>query len=390
MTDYLRPMAGLRVLDFSIMMAGPYCSRMMADLGADVLKVEPAAGDPMRGGLPRRAAHSAYFAHLNAGKRSVVLDLTQEDARHAARELAAEADVLVQNFRPGVADRLGIGYEKLRERNPRLIYCSISGYGQTGPDAARAAFAPIVHAGSGLDLAAMQHQHADKPLNTGIFTADVLTAMYALIGVQAALAARARAGVGAGTHVDVTLFESMLNLMPFEVQEAQFPLAAPRPVYEPVRAQDGFLMIVVITDRNFENLCAAIGRPELRSDPRFAASRERSENRAALMAAVQAWTVQRSAVEGERTLGDAGVPCGRYRSVREALDDPVLAHRASLAAVHDAAGELLVPKLPFRFGDLRPGVQPGVPGLGEHTAQALSGAAWLAAGPQFHGRASAE
>ncbi len=364
-----RPMEGVTVLDFTFMMAGPYCTRMMADLGARVIKVEPLEGDHMRTGVPRRDGHSAYFAHLNAGKQSILLDLKQPQGRDTALALAAKADVVIENFRPGVMDRLGLSYAAVAARSPGIIYCSISGYGQEGAYAQRPSFAPVVHAASGMDLAVMQHQQSDLPPTTSIFTADVLAGMYSLIAIQSALAVRAR--TGRGQRLDVTLFESMFNLMPFEVQEAQFPLSSTRAMYKPIRARDGFLMVVIITPGNFESLCEVLQRPDLRSDPRFAQSPSRAIHRAELMQEVERWTLQRSAEECEELLSRAGVPCTRYRTVRENLSHPVLTSRESFADVEDGAGIVRVPNLPYRVDGTRPRVGRSVPEPGEHTAEVL-------------------
>jgi crotonobetainyl-CoA:carnitine CoA-transferase CaiB-like acyl-CoA transferase len=362
------PMAGLRVLDFTMMMAGPYCTRLMADLGAEVIKVEAPDGDPMRKGSPLRDGCSAYFGHLNAGKRSIVLDLKTEAGKRAALDLARHADVAMESFRPGVMHRIGLDYEALRAANPSLVYGSISGFGQEGPYAGRPAFAPIVHASSGLDLAIMGHQEADAPPPTGIFTADVLAGVFALVAVQGALAVRQ--ATGKGQHIDATLFESMFNLMPYEVQEAQFP-QPPRPIYRPLRAADGFLMLMVVTEANFEHVCAAIGRPDLQTDPRFDHSGARAANREALMREVEAWTRSRTVSECDEHFSRQGVPCGPYRSVRENLQNRQLLARGSFATVRDAAGSFLVPTLPFLMGGQRPSVGGRVPSLGEHTTAVL-------------------
>jgi crotonobetainyl-CoA:carnitine CoA-transferase CaiB-like acyl-CoA transferase len=363
-----QPMAGLRVLDFTMMMAGPYCTRLMADLGAEVIKVEAPDGDPIRKSIPQREGCSAYFGHLNAGKRSMVLDLKSPSGKRAALDLAAHADVVMESFRPGVMQRMGLGYEALQSANPSLVYGSISGFGQEGPYAGRPAFAPIVHASSGLDLAIMAHQEADAPPPTGIFTADVLAGVFALVAVQGALAVRQ--ATGKGQYIDATLFESMFNLMPYEVQEAQFP-QPPRPIYRPVRASDGFVMLMVVTEANFQNLCAAIDRRELQSDPRFAQSRPRAANRVALMQEVEAWTSGRTVSECDEHFSRHGVPCGPYRSVRENLQDEQLRARASFAAVRDAAGSFMVPNLPFLMGGQRPTVGGRVASLGQDTAAVL-------------------
>src|SRR6201995_2567329 len=252
------PLEGIRVLDFSIMLAGPYCARLLADVGAEVIKIEPPEGDDMRLRTPLRDGHSAYFGQLNAGKKSLALDLKSAEAIRLVHRLVAEADIVVENFRPGVMDRLGLGYEALRKVNPRLIYCSISGYGQTGAEAERAAYAMIVHAESGFDRSLMRYAgDRDRPAAGAIFVADVLGGIFAYSAIQTALVQRSR--TGAGQRIDVALMDCMLNLLVYELQEAQFPISAPRPTYGPVRARDGDLLIAPITARNFEALGEVTG-----------------------------------------------------------------------------------------------------------------------------------
>jgi len=364
-----KPLTGMIVLDLSIMMAGPYCGRMLSDLGARVIKIEAPGGDIMRNSLPTRGDHSAYFAHLNAGKESVVLDLKKPAAVKAVLQIAAKADVLLENFRPSVLKRLGLGYDVVSEVNSKIVYCSISGYGQHGSASSLPAFAPIVHAASGIDLINQAHQGADAPLATGIFTADVLAAMYGVIAVQAALGARHL--TGHGQHVDVTLYESMLSLLPYEVQEAQFPLESPRAIYRPIRASDGWLMLMVLTQANFENLCDAINRPDLKADVRFRDGRGRSTNRAALMSEVEAWTSSRTAADCESVMGKMSVPCARYRTITDSFSHPTVVERNSYENVQDAYGSLKVPNLPFLMGGQRPNVENGVALLGEQTDAVL-------------------
>ena len=241
------PLEGVRVLDFSIMLAGPYCARLLADVGADVIKIEPPEGDDMRLRTPLRDGQSTYFGQLNAGKRSLALDLKSADAIKLVHRLVAEADILVENFRPGVMDRLGLGYEALREINPRLIYCSISGYGQSGPAAERAAYAMIVHAESGFDRVADALCRGPGPARRpgAVFVADVLGGIFGYSAIQTALVQRAR--TGKGQRIDVALMDCMLNLLVYELQEAQFPIRAPRPTYGPVRAKDGDILIAPVT-----------------------------------------------------------------------------------------------------------------------------------------------
>lgn len=364
------PLSDVRVLDFSSMMAGPYCSRMLADLGAHVIKVEALDGDHIRTQPPLRDGYSTYFGHLNSGKKSIALDLKQPESVVLARKLAQSVDIVLENFRPGVMSRLGLDYERLAADNPRLIYCSISGFGQTGPDAQRAAFAQIVHAASGHDLAQMYYQDGqNRPPNVGIFTADVLTGIYAVTAIQAALLQRQR--TNRGQHLDVTLIESMMNLMVYEFQEAQFPAEKRRFVYKPVKARDGFVMIVLVSPANFVNLCNAIGHPEWLKEPRFATVQARRENWDELMALIGAWTQERSAKECEEFLNAAGVPCTQYRTVREAISDKNLRARGSFGRVSDAAGAFLVPNLPYRMDNDGARVRSHIPALGEHTTEIL-------------------
>ena len=364
------PLAGIRVLDFTSMMAGPYATRYLADLGAEVIKIEAPEGDYIRQREPLREGCSAYFGHLNAGKRSVCLDLKDAASLAAVKAMVPHADVVMENFRPGAMARLGLDYATLAAINPRLVYGSISGFGQTGPDAERPAYAQIVQAASGYELAFAGYQdHGERPANTAIFIADVLGALYACNGVLAAL--QQRHASGRGQHVDATLIEGMLNLMPYEVQEAQFPAKKRRPVYPPFKAADGWLMIAAVNPRNFEALLDAIGVPGWRDDPAFATDRGRQQHWDAVMARVEAWTSQRPRAECERVIGGAGVPITAYRTVREALAGEQLRHRGTLAAVSDGAGGYRVPNLPFKLSAGRVGVGAHVPALGEHTEAVL-------------------
>ena len=358
-----KPLAGIRVVDFTSMIAGPYCTRLLADCGAEVVKVEEPNGDHMRSRPPLRDGHSTYFGHLNAGKKSVALDLKSEEGRDSARLLVAASDVVVENFRPGVMKRLGLDCATLSASKPDLVYCSISGFGQTGPRAEQPAYAPVVHAASGFDHTQFTYQDGqDRPAKTGIFVADVLAAVYAFGAIQTALVGRLRHGNG--QFIDVALMDSMINLLVFECQEAQFPSKERRPLYVPMRASDGFVIVAPVNQRNFEQLAEAVGRPEWKSDPRFATVAARSAHWDALMAAIETWTSLRPARQCEDLLMAAGVPCSRYLSVAEAMADPQLVARGSLATVNDGAGSFLVPNPPFRFGDGSVGVGPDVPALG--------------------------
>ncbi len=370
------PLEGLRVLDFSIMLAGPYCARLLADVGAEVIKIEPPEGDDMRLRTPLRDGHSAYFGQLNAGKRSLALDLKNPEAIGLVHRLVAETDVVVENFRPGVMDRLGLGYEALRRINPRLIYCSISGYGQSGPDAERAAYAMIVHAESGFDRSLMRYAgDRDRPAAGAIFVADVLGGIFGYSAIQTALVQRAR--TGKGQRIDVALMDCMLNLLVYELQEAQFPIRAPRPTYGPVRTRDGEILIAPITARNFAALCEVTGQNELANDPRFNALLARGANWTAMMQVVEKWTERHTVDECLAALDAAGVPCARYRDPGAALSDPHLLARGSFATISDGAGEFVGVNAPWKMSGAETSIRPEIPAVGAHRDEVLSRALGL-------------
>ena len=366
-----RPLAGIRVVDFSSMIAGPYCARLLADCGAEVLKIEERTGDHMRTGRPLRDGHSAYFGHLNCGKKSLAVDLKAPEGRAIAADLVATSDVVLENYRPGVMKRLGLDYASLAKRRPELVYCSISGFGQAGPRAGQPAYAPVVHAASGFDHTQFAYQDGqDRPAKTGIFVADVLAAVYAFGAIQTALIGRLRHGTG--QFIDVALMDSMINLLIFECQEAQFPGDTRRHLYVPLSARDGFVIVAPISQRNFEQLADAIGHPDWKTDVRFATAQARSTHWTLLMNEVERWTTPRSARQCEDTLMAAGVPCSRYLTVAEAMADPQTVARGTMATVEDAAGPFLVPNPPFKFADGSVGAQPAVPLLGQDTRAVLA------------------
>lgn len=361
---------GIRVVDFTIIMSGPFCTRMLADVGADVIKVEPPYGDTVRERPPMRGGMSTYYGSMNCGKRSVVLDLTTEEGRELARELTDQADVVVENFRPGVMKRLGLDYETLSARNPRLIYCSISGFGQTGPMAHAPAYAPVILAASGYERAYMEYQRgAEKPANNGIFIADVLGAVHANSAINLALFDRER--TGEGQYIDVALMDSVLGMLVYEMQVAQFPAERPRQLYEPVRASDGWVMVAAVTPKNLAVLFDAIGWPEGKTDPRFTTVRAKEENWPALLDIIERWTSQRTAEECEEQLMRAGVPCSRYRSVGEAMADPQIQERGTMASIGSEEEPYLVANVPYRLSGSRAEARPTLADLGEHTEEVL-------------------
>jgi len=321
------PLDGMRVVDFTTTIAGPYCTRMMADLGAEVIKIETDEGDMMRSRPPLRDGASTSFGQLNAGKQSIVLDLKRPEAQEVVRRLLVTSDFLVENFRPGVMKRFGLDYETVAKRDPMLIYCSISGYGQTGPSSGLAAYAPAIHAASGFDMAHLAYQPGrERPDNCGIYVADIVSGTYAFGAIMVALAHRHLTGVG--QHIDVSMMETMLTLMVAEVQGAQFAVAPPsRPMFGPVKTQDGYIMPAVASEKTFQALCLAAGRLDWITDPRFALYANRRNNWGTFVDLLETWSGNLTTVECQAAFDAAGVPSSPYRTVKEVLADPQLAHR---------------------------------------------------------------
>jgi crotonobetainyl-CoA:carnitine CoA-transferase CaiB-like acyl-CoA transferase len=362
-------LCGVRVLDFTMIIAGPYTTRLMADLGAEVIKVEPETGDLARGSSARRQGKSTFFAQLNCGKRSLSLDLKRPEAVALLLDLAAHADVIVENFRPGVMERLGLGYERVRERRPDIVYCSISGFGQTGPDAGRAAYAPIIQALSGYDLAQLSYlERAEKPLQGANATADYLSATHALAAINAALFRRAR--TGRGERIDIALLQVMHNMLAHEIQSAQFPQPFGRTIYKPLRAKDGFVMVAPVSPKNWSDLLRAVGHPEWREQFPLD-TRERPLYWARLMEALESWTEQRTAQECEDLISAAGCPCARYRTALESLELPQIAARGAVVEVDDGAGPFRVPNTPLVLRESESRLRPSVPERGGDTRSIL-------------------
>ena len=364
-----RVLDDVRVLDFTGIIAGAYCTRMLADLGADVLKVEPPGGEMMRHIAPLRGDTSTVFSALNSGKRSLAMDLKSAAAADICKLLVGRYDVVVENFSPGVMQRLGLDYAALREENPALVMCSISGYGQTGPGAARPAYAPIVQAMSGYEMVTLAAQPGvDPPLNMGLPVGDTCAAQQAFGAICAALYYRARTGIG--QYIDIAMFDSLLATMHRDFQAAFHPDVIDR-TYGPIAVRDGYVMVMPLSQRQFVDLCTLIGRPDLQEDARFATMRARFDNYNELMRITETWSHTRTALEAVRGFEAAGIPCTVYRDIREAADDPQLHHRAMLTEVIDAAGPLKVPNAPFLYSATHAAVRPEVATLGQHTLSVL-------------------
>ena len=367
-----RPLDGLRILDFSTTIAGPHCSRLLADMGADVVKVESPEGDLMRSRPVQRDGFSTMFGQLNAGKKSIVLDLKKPDAVAAIKKLAATVDILVENYRPGVMKRLGLDYAELSKVNPRLIYCAISGYGQTGPGAGRPAYAPVIHASTGYDMAHLFYQQGrQRPDNCGIFVADYASGAYAMGAILAAV--HQRHATGKGQMVDVSMFETLVGMLLGEVNRAQFDFEMPsRPMYGPIEASDGYVMLATASEKTFQDMATAAGRRDWLTDPRFEKYHERRMNWGVLVDELEEWSKKMSVKEVVAALEKHGVPCSPYVTVTEALKDPQVEHRGSLCTIEDGGGTYQSPAPPFRFSGSPLQSGPKVAALGEDTKTVLA------------------
>jgi glutaryl-CoA transferase len=328
------PLAGIRVVDLTRVLAGPFCTAHMADMGAEVIKVEePGHGDESRGWSPRAAGLSRAFVELNRGKRCVVLDLKTPEGADALRRLIARADVLIENFKPGSLAALGFDYEAVKRLNPRLVYCSITGYGQSGPRKDLPGYDPVIQAESGLmDMTGFPD---GPPTRIPPAITDYLAGLYALSGILLALRERDRSGEG--QQVDIALFDSLLSVLSLQairLEMAGLPSSrlgnahAVLAPYEPLQTADGAVMVAAPSERLWRRLCEAIGAPELVQDPHFATTGDRATHRDRLRGALEARLTAWTSADLVAKLQAAGIPCGQVRTLADALADPQVAARA--------------------------------------------------------------
>jgi crotonobetainyl-CoA:carnitine CoA-transferase CaiB-like acyl-CoA transferase len=369
-----RALDGLRVLDLTQVMAGPYCAMLLADMGADVIKVEPPGGEASRHmDLQRTPGVSAPFLAVNRNKRGMVLDLKTPDGVTVLERLATTADVLIENYRPGVARRIGITYERLSALNPGLIYCSISGFGQTGPYADRGGYDLIAQGMSGI-MSATGSDGGD-PVKVGVPITDLGAGLFAVFGILCAVRARHR--TGRGQLVDTSLFEAGLALSAWEATEYWFTGQVPRGLgtahrlnapYQAFRASDGHFTVGAANDNLFPRFCALLGLEHLVKDPRFDSVEHRLQHRAALERLIEAVTVHEPRAHWLARCEAAGVPAGPIYSVPEALDDPHVRARAMVQELpHPTLGSVKGLGNPVKMSRTPAAMARVAPGLGEDT-----------------------
>lgn len=373
------PLAGVRVLDLSRILSGPYCSMMLADWGADVIKVEmPGDGDSTRQwGPPFVHGESAYFLAVNRNKRSIAIDLKHEEGRALLRRLVASCDVLLENFRPGTTERLGASYEELSKINPRLVYCSISGFGQDGPYRDLPGFDAVAQAMSG--MMSITGEPEGEPTKHGMSIADLSAGMWAAFAIVSALYEREKSGQG--QHLDVSLLDGQIAWLTY-VAGAYFatgqlparygnghPTIVP---YQPFATSDGYIMLAVGTDRQWQAFCRVANMEDVMNDPRFATNPDRVRNRDVVIAAVAERMKKRTTQQWRTELEAAGVPCGPINNVAQVFEDPhVLARGMVTSFTHPRAGEVKTVGVPVKLSRT-PGDTPKPPPLlGQHTYELL-------------------
>ena len=392
------PLAGVRAVELGQIAAGPFAGSLLADLGADVVKIErPDGGDGMRGWPPLsttttttttaggEAPYSENFASLNRNKRSVALDLKDPAGIERLLALAGVADVLVENYRPGVLARLGAGYDAVSARNPGIVYCSISGYGQTGPYAGKGAFDVTVQGMSG--LMSVTGEPGGGPVKCGVPVGDFCAGLYAAYSIAANLV---RAGeTGRGAHIDCSMLGSLIGVAALQTSEYFGTGKAPRPFgsahprnapYQAFRASDAHFIIAAGNDRLFAEVCAAVGQPGLAEDPRFTSQPLRAEHQAALAAIFGPKFAERTAAEWIEEMDARGVPCAPINDYPRVFDDPQVAH---LGLVHPLAlpngVETRTTGFPVAMSGYAFAIHRSPPALGAHTAEVLH--EWLGEAP---------
>jgi crotonobetainyl-CoA:carnitine CoA-transferase CaiB-like acyl-CoA transferase len=373
------PLAGVRVIDFTRILAGPFGAMFLGDMGAEVIKVEePGKGDDTRGWPPFAGGEATYFLSVNRNKKSLTLNMKAPEGQAILRKLIAKADVVLENFRPGTMERLGFGYESLRAKNPRLVYCAISGFGESGPEASRPGYDLIVQGESGvMDITGFPD---GPPVKVGNSIADLVAGMSAAQGITLALLARER--TGKGQRVEIGMLDVMASLLTYQAglywngggrptrRGNQHPSIVP---YEVFRAQDGYLTLGVANNSLWEKTCRALGREDLARDPRFDSEAHRVSHRETLIPLLNDLFRTRPADEWLARLDQAGVPVGKIKTVAEVCESPHLKARGMVVKLpHPKAGSITMMGVPIRLHETPGAATVPPPLLGEHTDEILT------------------
>ena len=380
-TDTAGALAGLTVLDLTRVLAGPYCTMMLADMGARVIKVErPGKGDDTRGwGPPFQQGESAYFLSVNRNKESMTLDMKHPDGRRVLDQLIARSDVLVQNFRPGTLDRMGLGYADLARQRPDLVYCSISAFGQNGPRRNEPGYDAVMQGEGG--LMSITGPPDGPAYRLGVAIVDIVSGMFSAYGIAVALLARER--TGRGQHIDVGMLDSVAAVLTYQAGtyfatgEAPGRLGNRHPSitpYESLEAADGELVVAVGNDQLWRTFCGVLEMDDLADDPRFRTNKDRVNARAALRQVLVERLRTRPAADWLARLKAAGIPCGAVRDLEQVFTDPQIIERAMVVALdHPIAGAIRQLGVPVKLGGTPGAVRTAPPTLGQHTDAILGG-----------------
>jgi crotonobetainyl-CoA:carnitine CoA-transferase CaiB-like acyl-CoA transferase len=373
----MQPLHGIRVLDLSRVLAGPYCTMVLGDLGADVIKVESPEGDETRAwGPPFAEGESAYYLCVNRNKRSVVVDFKTAEGRDILSRLIAQSDILVENFRPGSLARFSLDFESASALNPSLIYCSITGFGQTGPLRDKPGYDFMIQATGG--LMSITGEPAGEPMKVGVAVADLFAGQNAVIAILAAL--QARSHTGKGQHLDISLFDSQLSMLANVTSNYLVSGNLPKRYgnahanivpYQSFQASDGWFVIAVGNDKQFAKMCEVIGKSELVSDVRFATNSARVENRDELIPLLKPIFLTRTVNEWLSLIGDE-FPCGAINNIEQTFSMPQVEEREMLVHMqHPTIGDLQLVGSPLKFSDTPVEYKLPPPRLGEHTEDVL-------------------
>ncbi|MBI2859220.1 MAG: CoA transferase [Chloroflexi bacterium] len=376
------PLAGITVLEFGHILAGPFCTMLLADLGATVIKIEkPGSGDAARRLGQKLEGGSVYFTGINRGKKSVALDISREEGRQLAESMAAQSDVLVENFQPGTMEKLGLGYARLSRANLRLVYASISGFGQDGPSSRLPSYDIIVQALGG--LMSLTGEADGPPTRTGISLGDSAAGLFAALAIVSAL--RHAGKEGQGSYIDMSMLDCQVTLAEnafsryFAGGEVPKRIGSRHPDAVPFQrfaTRDGYIVVALVTDdaRGWRSFCLAIGHGELAEDPRFRDGRGRSENYRVLGPVMENAISSRASGEWLETFSRLGIACAPVHDIAQAAADPQVRHRGMIAEVPAKGGGVhRVANTPFKISGNTCGPRGGPPGLGEHTAEVLRG-----------------
>ena len=369
---------GIRVIDLTRVLAGPYATMVLADLGADVIKVESPGGDEARGFGPFKNEVSGYFQSVNRGKKSIVIDLKTDDGRELLLNLLEEADIIAENYRPGAMNRLGLDYEALHQRFPRLIYAACSGFGQTGPYAQRGAYDMIIQGMGG--VVSVTGEPGRPPVRVGVSIGDLSASLFTAIGILSALHVRNRTGVG--QMVDISMLDCQVALLENAIARFDMtgdipePIGSRHPSITPFQAFDtreGWLMLAIGNDSLWARFCGVVSMEELVEDVRFRSNALRTENHEALESILMGVMRSRTAQEWMALLEPLDIPCGPIHNVQDVVNDPQVKARDMIIEMdHPTAGNLRIPGSPLKLSDTPSRISEPAPDLGQHTDHILS------------------